>query len=58
MSWDYVTIPLNSSNAFMLSVTGYSFTDIIGIKTFNFIPPMKYSYGSGILTQIQPVYFS
>ena len=59
MMRDYVTIPVNGLNAFMTPVTGYSWTWIIGQQQwFTVVQPMRYTYGSGILLQTQPVFMS
>ncbi|MCX6823315.1 MAG: right-handed parallel beta-helix repeat-containing protein [candidate division SR1 bacterium] len=56
MSRDYITNPMDSSNRYLLSRSG-NFISIRGQKTFTGTTGIQYSYGSGILTQTQPVYY-
>ena len=58
MSRDYITNPLNISGNYLLG-RSWLFINLRGqIMTFTGTSWMQYSYGSGILTQIQPVYYT
>lgn len=59
MSRDYVTNPINTLGNYFLSWSGTR-TGMIGRQqaTYNNTSTNKYSYGSGIFTQIQPVLYS
>ena len=57
MSRDYITNPMNILNEYFLS-RSWNYTDLIWpITAFTGTSGMQYSYGSGILTQIQPVIY-
>jgi len=58
MSWDFITNPLNTSGNYLL-LWADSWTNIMWMKG-NYIDRItdRYSYGSGISTQIQPVLYS
>ncbi len=58
MSRDYITNPLNTDGNYLLLWTG-TWAWIRGQQaSYLNTTTNKYSYGSGILTQIQPVYYS
>ncbi|MEI7919366.1 MAG: hypothetical protein WCH65_04100 [bacterium] len=57
MSRDYITNPINGSGNYLLSWTK-AFTGLMGTGTFTATQPVRYSYGSGIFLQDQPVYYS
>lgn len=57
MSRDYITNPINANSTYLLPWTG-TWAGIRGQKTFTGVLPIRYSYGSGILTQTQPIYYS
>ena len=57
MSRDYITNPINTIGSYLVPWTGTR-TEIIGQKNYTGSTTDKYSYGSGILTQVQPVYYS
>lgn len=54
MSRDYITNPKNASGTHVLN-RSWTFTGIRSKITYTGIEPMQYSYGSGTLSQIQPV---
>jgi len=57
MSRDYITNPINTLSNYLLSWSG-TWTTIRGQKTaYKNTSTDKYSYGSGIFTQIQPVLY-
>ena len=58
MSRDYITNPINTSNNYLVPWTGIR-TGIINQKTgYVNTTTNMYSYGSGIVAQVQPVYYS
>ena len=57
MSWEYMTNPANCSGNYLLN-RSWTFASVIGRKTFTTTSWMQYSYGSGILTQTQPIMYS
>ena len=57
MSRDYITNPINTSNNYLVPWTGTR-TGIINQQTgYVNTATSKYSYGSGIVAQVQPVYY-
>lgn len=58
MTRDYITNPISINNNYLVLWTGL-WTEIIGQKAdYMTTVTEKYSYGSGISLQTQPVYYS
>jgi hypothetical protein len=58
MSRDFITNPATPTNNYLLSWSG-AFSAIRGFQSaYSGYTTSKYSYGSGIATQIQPVLYS